>query len=139
MVIDQAILRQNLALNKIKVWWVNNNHMPSDALTKLSDNARLDLLYDLLHAARFRISYCEVSGRRENKPLSFDSEAFFLDDLGSELGDEDVYALDEDDDNVPNAVQPEAANVLTYNDPADGESADDPVDDWLQDRPLHPQ
>ena len=40
MVIDQAILRQNLALNRIKVWWVNNNHQPADALTKLSDSGR---------------------------------------------------------------------------------------------------
>ena len=64
--IDIQILRQSLSVTKAKIWWVNNEHMVADALTKRSDSgARLDILNRLLSTNKYRITYCEVSGRRE--------------------------------------------------------------------------
>ena len=64
--IDIQILRQSLAVTRSRIWWVNNEHMVADSLTKASDGgARLDILQKLLSTNRFRITYCQVSGRRE--------------------------------------------------------------------------
>ena len=48
--------------------WTNAGHQLADALTKLSTaGARLDLLLAVIEQGVLRITYSEVSGRREAK------------------------------------------------------------------------
>ena len=77
--------------------------MPADALTKLATDSRQDLLHTLITTLKYRISYCEVSGRRETmayKPnakladLKPEPEEVFLGDFGdseSEGGNDSDY------------------------------------------------
>ena len=106
LVIDQAILRQSLTVTRCKVWWVNNNHMPADALTKLSEaGSRLDLLRNLLRSCTYRISYCAVAGRKEKAAVLISAEnldAYYVGDFGSsdqESSDAhaELYAMDSAD------------------------------------------
>ena len=93
-----------MQLNKAKMWWVNNNHMPADALTKFSTDARQDLLLRFVQLQTYRITYCELSGRREtqeknksakSKPKTFhigsddEEEMFYVGDFG-ESDDEEI-------------------------------------------------
>ena len=75
LAIDNQILKQGMQICKAKMWWVNNNHMPADALTKFSQDARQDLLLRMLQTLSFRISYCEVSGRREKSFKRYPQES----------------------------------------------------------------
>eukprot|EP00971_Amphidinium_carterae_P345858 6487025-Amphidinium_carterae.2 len=65
-VIDAIILKNLIVNAKCTLHWVNNNHMPADAMTKASyAGARMDLLQQVLATQRFQVSFCTVSGRRE--------------------------------------------------------------------------
>ena len=87
------------------MWWVNNNHMPAEALTKFSQDSRQDLLQRMVRTLSFRISYCEVSGRREKQhkkyPLPSDGKSMIKTfDIASDA-EEEFYVgefLDSDDD-----------------------------------------
>ena len=60
---------------------MNNNYQPADALTKLSSaGARLDLLISIMTLGRYRITFCDRSGRREISELGVKHsvECFFI-------------------------------------------------------------
>ncbi len=60
------VLYDELQDQNVKVFWVNNNYMTADGLTKLSTaGARVDLVIELIQKCKLRITYCTQSGRRE--------------------------------------------------------------------------
>ena len=70
LVIDVRILTQTIRECDSLLFWVNNNYQPADCLTKLSSaGARSDLLELLLRTGRFRITFCDTSGRKETKEM----------------------------------------------------------------------
>ena len=131
MVIDLSILRDTLKTCHCMVWWVNNNHMCADSLTKLSEKARMDLLYTVLSTCRFRVSYCEVSGRHDTankqKKKSSDAPIYFVGTFGSD--DEQPPGAAEMDDDDDLNTESDEADALDYKD----EAGADAVDDWYQD------
>ena len=99
-------------MTRCKAWWVNNNHMPADALTKLSEaGSRLDLTRSLLRSCIYRISYCAVAGRKEKTAVLFSDgnlDAYFIGDFvdsGSESHDgsdgHSSHAEDSEDSELP--------------------------------------
>ena len=68
LTIDKMLMKDHLRDFRVKYMWTNAGHQLADALTKLSTaGARLDLLLAVIEQGVLRITYSEVSGRREAK------------------------------------------------------------------------
>ena len=61
--IDYAIARQAMKLQNIEIYWINNNYMAADCLTKLNGETRL--LFVLLETGVYQIKRCQESGSKE--------------------------------------------------------------------------
>ena len=102
------VLLQGLLDNAADIFWVNNNYQPSDALTKLSSaGARIDLLVLVAKGSRYRISFCDRSGRKELQEMQVEEHQGTLagpddddvaDLLPQFLRTEQYYVGDHDED-----------------------------------------
>eukprot|EP00971_Amphidinium_carterae_P352031 6492390-Amphidinium_carterae.2 len=82
-ILDILILKQIMDSTAVIWHWVNNEHMCADAMTK-AQNARHDLLNQVLRSQRYRIrliSYSYVSGRRERAAKAMEH---MIKDIGDE-------------------------------------------------------
>ena len=61
--IDYAIARQAMKLQNIEIYWINNNYMAAERLTKLNGETRL--LFVLLETGVYQIKRCQESGSKE--------------------------------------------------------------------------
>ena len=77
LTIDKMIMRDHLDQNNVRYYWVNANHQIADAFTKLSTaGGRSDLLMECLNETKIRLTYSEVSGKKETKQQSQRNAAY---------------------------------------------------------------
>jgi hypothetical protein len=66
LTIDKMLMKDHLRDFKVKYRWTNAGQQLADGLTKLSsEGARIDMICDVLEQGYLRITYSEVSGRKE--------------------------------------------------------------------------
>jgi hypothetical protein len=79
LTIDKVIMKDHLRDHHVKYYWTNAGHQLADGFTKLSTGgARSDLLIDALERGVIRITYCEVSDRKEQKAAKAEPQMFSM-------------------------------------------------------------
>lgn len=61
--IEYAIARETMERQNIEIYWINNNYMLADCLTKL--NGEKHLLYAFFESGVFQLKKCQESGSKE--------------------------------------------------------------------------